>query len=410
MPLSSAIPKSARPFAKRAFSRYAPWIIYRVRDYRMRKIKSADTDRKRLGVLLSLAEDIDNRSYDETRPEVYPDISDGIGTHAIVEINNTCNIDCLSCKTSLATRKRGKISEGLLTESLDELKRIGVKSVALHTIGDPFMFPRLGLVFEELRKRGMTAAISTNGLLLHRQIDALLDYFDVCSSIRFSVDGATKETYERIRFGGKWEDLLENLELTKTKLMPHGFATSLNMVVSDDNWREIGQFIVRFREYVRYPQTSIQFTLINSLSPNTQYFETVNPVKSRTHQKKMCEFGNLGTPFCFFDGRVSACCRDYDGSLVMGDITEQSIDEIRKGPLAKKFRRAHETGDLADYTLCRNCEEPDPRVSTLFRELMRHTISLRPEADAEYYQQRADKLLEAFQGSSPLVPQIERLN
>ena len=32
---------------------------------------------------------------------------------ATLEINNTCNIDCLMCKTSLATRKKGKMEIGI---------------------------------------------------------------------------------------------------------------------------------------------------------------------------------------------------------------------------------------------------------------------------------------------------------
>ena len=59
----------------------------------------------------------------------------------------------------------------------------------------------------------MQTSISTNGLMLEKHIDTLIEYVDVCSSIRFSIDGVKKETYEKIRFGGKWEDLIRNLDL-----------------------------------------------------------------------------------------------------------------------------------------------------------------------------------------------------
>ena len=74
----------------------------------------------------------------------------------------------------------------------------------MHTIGDPLANPRLEEVFKELRKNNIHCSISTNGLLLYKHVDVLKEYLDVCPSIRISIDGATKKTYEKIRNKGKW--------------------------------------------------------------------------------------------------------------------------------------------------------------------------------------------------------------
>ena len=91
----------------------------------------------------------------------------------------------------------------------------GIKNILLHTIGDPLANTKLKDYLKILRKYNMQAGISTNGLMLDRHVDTLIEYFDVCSNIRFSIDGVKKETYEKIRFGGKFENLIENLDLAE---------------------------------------------------------------------------------------------------------------------------------------------------------------------------------------------------
>ena len=57
------------------------------------------------------------------------------------------------------------------------------------------------------------------------------EYIDVCGNygLRFSIDGVKKQTYEKIRFGGKWEILIKNLNLAKKKLLPAGYEFHINL-------------------------------------------------------------------------------------------------------------------------------------------------------------------------------------
>ena len=64
--------------------------------------------------------------------------------------------------------------------------------------------PRLPDVLEEIRSFNLKTSICTNGLLLDKHVDTLIEYIDVAPSIAFSIDGANPETYEKIR------ELVEN--------------------------------------------------------------------------------------------------------------------------------------------------------------------------------------------------------
>jgi len=71
--------------------------------------------------------------------------------------------------------------------------------------------------FVDLMKRyhPPVSYVSTNFLLVDRYIDDILD--SGLTDISVSVDGVRRETYERIRTGGKWDKLIANLELMQRK-------------------------------------------------------------------------------------------------------------------------------------------------------------------------------------------------
>ena len=116
---------------------------------------------------------------------------------AYLEINNSCNINCVMCDTKSSTRQKKLMDIDTVEKSIISIKKLGIDRVSLHTIGDPLANPRIGKVFEVLRKYNMKTSLSSNGLMLEKRIDVLKKYIDVCSDLKFSIDGCTKTTYEK---------------------------------------------------------------------------------------------------------------------------------------------------------------------------------------------------------------------
>lgn len=320
---------------------------------------------------------------------------------SVIEINNTCNIDCLMCKTSLSTRKKGMMPKELLSLAVSKVVELGGRNVELHTIGDPLANPRLGDVLAVLRERAVRTGLLTNGLLLPRWVDTLAEYVDVCSVLSFSIDGATPQTYERIRAGGRWEQLLAALELAREKLVPKGYRLRVAICVSRDNADEIGCWVERFRDYVERPYFDMLFGFVNSLSPDNEYFEQANLFPAHTYVNAPC--GQVSSPVghTLIDGRVTVCCRDYDGSLVIGDIQKEPLADIFRGKALKAMQEAHAARDLSAYPLCATCYTVDSRVSGAFAELMSHLLYFHPSETAAFYQDRVDRFVAAFQQKAP---------
>ena len=393
---------------KKYIKRHAPGAVQKYRTWKTARDFGDAYWQKRMRGSLELVEGLEQSPFPAYMPEKYGKLKKR-PNHAVVEINNTCNINCIMCQTQSATRHKGRMKSELLEHTLDELQVADIANVALHTLGDPLANPRLADVLAELRKRGMTTSICTNGLLLPRHVDTFIEYMDVCPSIAFSVDGATAETYERIRFGGKWDDLIAALELSNEKLRPCGMTTKVQMTVSKDNVHEIGLLIRDFTKYVAHPAQDLAFHVITGLAPDNTYFNTFNLFPNHTHKNSMCTRVQ-GDPLWFnVDGTVSACCRDYHGELYVGDIRTQTFDEIIEGEGLKKMQAAHESGDLSAYPPCNNCFRPDKRLDEIFNSAVQYFVHVNPDAPAEYYQARVDELCEILQSNGNYREKVEAL-
>jgi len=318
-------------------------------------------------------------------------------TSAFIEINNTCNIDCLMCMTSLTTREKGRMSAEVLELAVERVVAAGARDVELHTLGDPLANPRLADVFAVLRRHGLRTGLSTNGLLLHRHVDTLVEFVDVCSSISFSIDGATAPTYEHIRAGGNFDRLIANLNIARDRLVPSGFRLRSSMVVSRDNVHEVGAYIALLRQYVSDPRIDLHFGVVNSLSPDNTYFEATNLFANHTYRNLPCHMVSGRMPHTLIDGRVSVCSRDYDGSLVVGDIRKDTVMDIMHGERMQALQKAHTAGDVSSYPMCATCFTVDSRVPAAINELAAYLLYFFPQEPAEFYQSRVDQCVAMFQ-------------
>ena len=306
----------------------------------------------------------------------------------ILEINNSCNINCVMCDTKSSSRQKKLMNLDLCEKTVKEMHEQGIKNILLHTIGDPLANTKLKDYLKILRKYNMQAGISTNGLMLDKHVETLIEYFDICSNIRFSIDGVKKETYEKIRFGGKFDNLIENLDLAEKRLKKIGYEFSTDLVISKDNFNEIGEYIVFFRRYINNPYKNMHFNFMTSLSPNNDYFLGHNTMEEHTSKNYFCQYASSLIPYVLVDGRVSACCRDYDGSLVVDDINKNKLKTMNESIGFKSLQNAHleESNKVENYELCKTCYVVDTRISKIWRNTITNLLFKYPNENADFYQ------------------------
>jgi len=99
------------------------------------------------------------------------------------------------------------------------------------------------------RSDNIKYSLLTNGLMFkefHHRIPYVIKNL---KELGVSIDGASKETYEKLRLGGKWEKILEALQFMAEQKQKHSFRFILHFVVQKDNYHEMENIIELGEQY-----------------------------------------------------------------------------------------------------------------------------------------------------------------
>ncbi len=346
-----------------------------------------------------LVSSLETESYDSYAKKRFIKHGLNFSKSAAIEINNSCNINCAMCDTKSSPRQKQLMDLDLFENTVIALKGRGVDSVTLHTIGDPLANPKISQVFGILRKHKLHAGfLSTNGLLLTKHLDTLVEYRDIVGNLRLSVDGATKATYERIRVGGNWEELEGNIECAHQHLIPKGYEFYFDFTLTLGNFSEIGMFLTKFRKYTSSIY-NINFHFMNSLSPNNTFFNLNNCLPEHTYQNSFCKSVSSFKPYILVDGQVSACCRDYDGSLVVGSIQSNSgLLDVENSLMMSNLKSAtfDQSLSMNNFPLCATCFVVDSRVCEIWNNASNYIKFTMPNGTSDQYQNAHYNLFSAL--------------
>ena len=174
--------------------------------------------------------------------------------HLRLAIDDSCNLRCPSCRKSLIFHKEGSAYElGIrLADKINEWLYDYKHPLQVHigSDGDPFASHVYRHFMEQTPERdNIKYSILTNGLMFKEFHTSVPDVIGNLQELGVSIDGATKETYEKLRLGGRWEKILEGLECMAEQKRKHGFRFILHFVVQKDNYHEMETIIDLGEQY-----------------------------------------------------------------------------------------------------------------------------------------------------------------
>jgi len=160
-----------------------------------------------------------------------------------VSCDPRCNLKCIMCSTLVNPNRDGVALRAALDgirsflPSVQRLKMMGDGEVFAVPESRDFLFN-----FDPQANPDTSFLIHTNGLLMTEKMWDKIDHIKIDYLI-VSMDGATKETFEKIRVGGNWEKLVENLRFLVGKLREGRIREmSINMTVMKSNVHEVAKF------------------------------------------------------------------------------------------------------------------------------------------------------------------------
>lgn len=248
------------------------------------------------------------------------------------ESSTSCNSMCTFCPRYIMTRNKGEMSDELFYKIIKEGKEMGVTNYSPFLNGEPFVFPRIWDWLDYMEKEGVGVGLYTNGEFI--DVDRIIKYKNI-RYINCSINAATKETYDKVMRRPNYERVVKNVNELYKKAP---FMVRSSMVVTEDNIHEVEQFKKMYRRahvVGFYDWTG---------DKHDKY--------SRKGEKEPC-YVLLHQMFILWDGRVVACCPDYDAKLVIGDMNKDSLKDIWANN--QWMRDKHAEGKWDDIPVCKNC-------------------------------------------------------
>lgn len=160
-----------------------------------------------------------------------------------INIDESCNLRCPSCRSTLININLGTKFDNKIKISKHITKLISnfnhPATINMSGNGDPFssMVYR-PIILHTVPNILHQYRIMTNGLLLKKILPKTSIFERICE-FNISVDAGDKETYEKVRLGGNWEILIDNLKWLKQNT---NVRISLNYVLQNENFQSLLAF------------------------------------------------------------------------------------------------------------------------------------------------------------------------
>jgi MoaA/NifB/PqqE/SkfB family radical SAM enzyme len=273
-----------------------------------------------------------------------------------IETTNYCNLSCPMCPRNLMTRKVGFMEFGLFKKVVQQIK--GATSFTwLHSFGEPLFHPELGLFIDYCSANNIKTGISTNATILDADkskmlLDSSLHRIILC------MDGATSDTYAKLRFGADFIKTKENI-LNFLRLAKERKKKDLIVEVQIINMRNTSSEIELFtREWSAIGARVVVKVFTTWGNQVNSIVDTYSPRILYTHRKKErypCKF--LWTEGgVLWNGDFVVCCMDFNGHTVAGNLSTDTLKDIWNSSVLIGLRK-EQSEDNYTNPLCKNCTE-----------------------------------------------------
>jgi radical SAM protein with 4Fe4S-binding SPASM domain len=238
---------------------------------------------------------------------------------------------------------------------IDEAALYKPKRIALLLMNEPLLdrkLPERIAYAKDKLGEGTEVTITSNGsILTPKIINNLID--SGLDRIKISIQGLTKDTYERI-MGLNYQRTFDGINrLTET--LKERKAKTPKVVLSMVN---VGHNEDEIRKYKRYwRKKGVKATSVAFENKGGNIEENVELHPFGLKPKKKCYRFNR-CAYIVYNGDMILCCADWSRSVILGNVKEKSLKEIWQGDRLNEIRNNFLKGNhelLPD--ICQKCKK-----------------------------------------------------
>ena len=296
-----------------------------------------------------------------------------------IETNNNCNYKCLYCQVPRWDKKDVYLNKVFFARILAQLPSLTM--IRLQGIGEPLLNKEFLDMLKLGEEKGIAMSFFSNGSLCKEKTAELLAGLNN-TFVVFSVDGATAETFEKIRVGGNFQEVKENIgNLVRLRGRRKQPRISIWAVITKENIQEVPQIVILAKELgvdsVRlqpflndWGKSEIKQDIdksrldIYSKDTSKQILSAKSLARKNRIKLEVCRDSFMsagkkcpwpwGSAYISASGDVIPCCMLADSDTVkMGNLFEEDFAQVWYSDKYHDFRKRIREYNLPDY--CRHC-------------------------------------------------------
>ena len=280
---------------------------------------------------------------------------------------NACQAACIMCPYSTYSKifARGRMDDALFEKVIAEIAghpevRALVPMLQNEPLLDKKLFDRIAR-FRQLTGGRVQVELVTNGAFLTEQVveqirAVKLDVLDI------SLDALTKETYERIRVGLDFDQVIAGVERVIAADLPDT-SVFVRLVRQRENMHEIRAFARRWRQRgvaVFIYSAHDRAGSVGGFDERIRVPERELPVLQRLERRaSRAWLGHCPLPFAstniLHDGDMLMCVHDWGRKVVLGNVRDSTISELWNGDRMREIRRLVSERRYTEVAACRDC-------------------------------------------------------
>lgn len=285
-----------------------------------------------------------------------------------IEHTTVCNKRCVHCEHTHWQEKAETVNLEQLKSVVEQFPKL--KWINLTGEGDNFLNPDYMKFIEYLRGKKISVNfVDEFDFIESEKAKKLVELGVNC--IWISMDGATKETYEKIKVGCNFEKAIQNIKVlqeTKKKLGSSLPTLCFRFIVSNLNYQEMPKMVELVHSFGNLGEGSrleftglLAFKEIEHLKLSVLPEEIIEETKKRAKELGVpISFSHLRKeelpsinkcsawlePYIMMGGYVLPCCailmsnkRDFLRKYAFGNLKDKRFKEIWDSERYKKFRK-----------------------------------------------------------------------
>lgn len=284
-----------------------------------------------------------------------------------IEASYYCNLKCPLCPRMVAIgeKKNRHMAGECWAKIVSECSEHKVYAMLMDHEAESLMNPKLFEMISQAKAAGIIDVwLHTNAnLLLPKVSKKLIDAG--LTKINFSLDAATKGTYDKVRVGGNFDKVLRNIHTflkLKVERNAHYLRTRVSFVEQEANihekrafyemWKDVpGLNLITFQEAIDFGPFE---------TPDDDWNKPESELDAKYSKEKPFYCSQpWEMPIIDVEGNINPCgspVREHTKSFTLGNILSgDTIEACWNGKKMKELRNLHDRGEWYKSNMCRVC-------------------------------------------------------